>query len=321
VDGGSRCAERPPFLGHRQRFTMEVCSTAAPTTGHLLHAERQVNRFIDRSCCSATIAALSPPCRRVSESVLCKHLSPTASFRFTAAITCLGASAHAADAREPLNRTASVGRPYASLFPTAPIDVDGTPQVEVLWARPQGGQSEWDVVPQVQVTLSKLQHVMIAAGAASRQPAAGPTGAGSGLRALGPVRRRSLRVLESERDDKGGVTRNRAVDVRRAVRDAPCGCQAIAQRAAAVQARRACGHRDVCAFARLPRLPQQSGRADRGGCVDRCVMARHHHGQRGAGQISSPDPTPLNWRFISDTRGPDGRGCSSPAPRSSSRRR
>jgi hypothetical protein len=39
-----------------------------------------------------------------------------------------------------------------------------SPQIEVLWARPQGGASEWDVVPQVQVTLSKLQHVMVAAG-------------------------------------------------------------------------------------------------------------------------------------------------------------
>ena len=39
-----------------------------------------------------------------------------------------------------------------------------SPQVEVLWARPQGSTSEWDVVPQVQVTLSKLQHVMVAAG-------------------------------------------------------------------------------------------------------------------------------------------------------------
>ena len=39
-----------------------------------------------------------------------------------------------------------------------------SPQVEVLWARPQGGASEWDVVPQVQVTLSKLQHVMVAGG-------------------------------------------------------------------------------------------------------------------------------------------------------------
>jgi mono/diheme cytochrome c family protein len=39
-----------------------------------------------------------------------------------------------------------------------------SPQVEVLWARPEGGPSEWDVVPQLQVTLSKLQHVMLAAG-------------------------------------------------------------------------------------------------------------------------------------------------------------
>ena len=40
-----------------------------------------------------------------------------------------------------------------------------SPQVEMLWARPQHGASEWDVVPQVQVTLSKLQHVIVAAGA------------------------------------------------------------------------------------------------------------------------------------------------------------
>ena len=39
-----------------------------------------------------------------------------------------------------------------------------SPQVEVLWARPERGPSEWDVVPQLQVTLSKLQHVMLAAG-------------------------------------------------------------------------------------------------------------------------------------------------------------
>jgi mono/diheme cytochrome c family protein len=39
-----------------------------------------------------------------------------------------------------------------------------SPQVEVLWARPFGGSSEWDVVPQLQVSLSKIQHVMVAAG-------------------------------------------------------------------------------------------------------------------------------------------------------------
>jgi mono/diheme cytochrome c family protein len=40
-----------------------------------------------------------------------------------------------------------------------------SPQIEVLWARPEGGPAEWDAVPQLQVTLSKLQHVMIAGGA------------------------------------------------------------------------------------------------------------------------------------------------------------
>jgi mono/diheme cytochrome c family protein len=39
-----------------------------------------------------------------------------------------------------------------------------TPIVEVLWARPSGEASEWDVVPQMQVTLSKLQHVMVSGG-------------------------------------------------------------------------------------------------------------------------------------------------------------
>ncbi|HEY7443643.1 MAG TPA: cytochrome c [Vicinamibacterales bacterium] len=39
-----------------------------------------------------------------------------------------------------------------------------SPQLEVLWARPERGESEWDVAPQLQVTLSKLQHVMLAAG-------------------------------------------------------------------------------------------------------------------------------------------------------------
>ena len=39
-----------------------------------------------------------------------------------------------------------------------------SPQVEVLFARAEGGSAEWDVVPQLQITLSKLQHVMMAAG-------------------------------------------------------------------------------------------------------------------------------------------------------------
>ena len=40
-----------------------------------------------------------------------------------------------------------------------------TPQLELLWARPEGESPEWDLVPQVQITLSKLQHVMVAVGA------------------------------------------------------------------------------------------------------------------------------------------------------------
>ena len=39
-----------------------------------------------------------------------------------------------------------------------------SPQVEILFARPFGEKSTWDIVPQIQVSLSKLQHVMVAGG-------------------------------------------------------------------------------------------------------------------------------------------------------------
>ena len=39
-----------------------------------------------------------------------------------------------------------------------------SPMVEVLWARETYRESEWDVVPQLQITLSKLQHVMVSGG-------------------------------------------------------------------------------------------------------------------------------------------------------------
>jgi len=39
-----------------------------------------------------------------------------------------------------------------------------TPMMEVLAARPEGGITEWDLVPQAQVSLSKLQHVLINVG-------------------------------------------------------------------------------------------------------------------------------------------------------------
>jgi hypothetical protein len=37
-----------------------------------------------------------------------------------------------------------------------------SPQLEVLWAKPEDGAAEWDIVPQLQVTLSKIQHVSVA---------------------------------------------------------------------------------------------------------------------------------------------------------------
>jgi hypothetical protein len=39
-----------------------------------------------------------------------------------------------------------------------------SPMLEVLMARPDGGTAEWDVVPQMQVSLSKLQHVLLSVG-------------------------------------------------------------------------------------------------------------------------------------------------------------
>jgi mono/diheme cytochrome c family protein len=39
-----------------------------------------------------------------------------------------------------------------------------SPMVEVLMAKPEDGATEWDVVPQIQVSLSKLQHVLLSVG-------------------------------------------------------------------------------------------------------------------------------------------------------------
>ena len=39
-----------------------------------------------------------------------------------------------------------------------------TPMTEVLVAKPNGSDAEWDVVPQMQVSLSKLQHILISVG-------------------------------------------------------------------------------------------------------------------------------------------------------------
>ena len=39
-----------------------------------------------------------------------------------------------------------------------------TPMMEVLTAMPDGAATEWDVVPQVQISLSKLQHILLSVG-------------------------------------------------------------------------------------------------------------------------------------------------------------
>jgi hypothetical protein len=39
-----------------------------------------------------------------------------------------------------------------------------SPMAEVLVAKPEHGAAEWDVVPQVQVSLSRLQHVLLNVG-------------------------------------------------------------------------------------------------------------------------------------------------------------
>jgi hypothetical protein len=62
--------------------------------------------------------------------------------------------------KEAYVRTA-IGTTFAS---DAGFGRSWSPQVEVLWARPFGEGSEWDIVPQLQVTLSKIQHVRVAGG-------------------------------------------------------------------------------------------------------------------------------------------------------------
>ena len=39
-----------------------------------------------------------------------------------------------------------------------------SPMAEVIAVRPKGGATEWDIVPQMQVSLSKLQHILLSVG-------------------------------------------------------------------------------------------------------------------------------------------------------------
>lgn len=58
---------------------------------------------------------------------------------------------------------AAVGR---TLFADAPFGRAWTPMLEVLGAKPltSGAETEWDIVPELQVTLSKRQHIRAGAG-------------------------------------------------------------------------------------------------------------------------------------------------------------
>ena len=69
------------------------------------------------------------------------------------------------------------------------------------WARAKPtDEAEWDVVPQLQVTLSKLQHVMVAGGRAHPGQRTGRTSSpGADLPAVGLVRRQLFRFLEMTR--------------------------------------------------------------------------------------------------------------------------
>ena len=134
-----------------------------------------------------------------------------------------------------------------------------TPMAEVMVARPSGGPGEWDVVPQAQVSLSKLQHVLMNVGVRvpltqrdQREAAAGH------LFVVGLVRRRPVPVLEV----------------------GACGCASwlvsgrlvgVARSPRRLRRRDAAAARSVAlrAFRRLPGLPQQPDLAGGRGRLDR----------------------------------------------------
>ena len=72
-----------------------------------------------------------------------------------------------------------------------------SPMTEVIVAKPKGGDAEWDVVPQMQVSLSKLQHILLERRRPrAAQRARGPQAAVPHLFPVGLVRRRPVPVLE-----------------------------------------------------------------------------------------------------------------------------
>ena len=124
-----------------------------------------------------------------------------------------------------------------------------SPMAEVLVARPEGGPAEWDVVPQVQVSLSKLQHVLLNVGVRVPLTQRDRTQAAAAhLCAVGLVRRRPVPVLEVD-----VATRTSRPSVACCRCRAPAGCcrccwRAGARDGAQAAARPSTPHRDLSLF-------------------------------------------------------------------------
>ena len=157
--------------------------------------DRSAPRGSKSSCRPATSRAASATATPCSSRSRCgaRRCRGTAICSCTPASSCrpIPSAAREAFVRSAVGTTLAGDRGFGRAW---------SPQVEVLWARPEGGPSEWDVVPQLQVTLSKLQHVMLAAGVRVpiTQRARAPS-AGAGLSVVGLVRRRILRDVAMSR--------------------------------------------------------------------------------------------------------------------------
>ena len=185
-----------------------------------------------------------------------------------------------------------------------------SPMMEVIVAKPEGGSTEWDLVPQVQVSLSKLQHILAQCWrACAAQRTRGSQAAGPDLLSVGLVRRRSLRLLEI-----AGTARCQSTDS--CCWPACSGCVSFVAspsaegRRADLEARGATRTR-ICRSSRTPTTacpatttwttPVRRGR------VDRRDVAVNDDGQRGAGSVLARRRAPRNDRSPDACRGDPGR--------------
>ena len=164
-----------------------------------------------------------------------------------------------------------------------------SPMMEVLVAKPADGSAEWDVVPQMQVSLSKLQHVLISVGARiPLERARGAKAAVPHLLPVGLVRRRAVPVLEMS-------TMRRITWTDPPICRSPRWCGSIAMLAAVPRAADQAAGRGtgepasrslaVHAFRQLRRVPQQPHGAKRRGRVDRRDVALDDDGPLVAGPV------------------------------------